>query len=125
MTSRTTQACESVWLDYAAAGSKAVLNNISGIALAGDYLWSASDEGRTLECLELNGTGFRLHKQYKLDALFADVPGAKAAKPAEADIESLAFDDGALWVCGSHSRVRRQLSKSKTHLSPKLRGRPS
>ena len=41
-----------IWLDYAAAGRKAkFLPNLSAVAAAGQYLWTASDEVRTIECL--------------------------------------------------------------------------
>ena len=42
-----------IWLDYADAGRKRkFLPNISAVAASGDYLWTASDEMRTVECLE-------------------------------------------------------------------------
>jgi hypothetical protein len=65
-------------LDYgAAAVAPKLLTNLSAAAVAGEFLWTGSDEGRTLECLESRGTGYRLRRQYRLDALFQDIPGRK------------------------------------------------
>src|SRR5215510_3160122 len=99
----------SLWLDYREAASDDLLCNLSTVAVAGDFLWTASDEGRTLECLAPDGKGYRLHRQVSLDSLFSDLPkDAKDKKPAEADIESIDVAHGRLWVCGSHCRVRKQ-----------------
>jgi Protein of unknown function (DUF3616) len=77
-----------IWLDYAEAGRKRkFLPNVSAVAVSGDYLWTASDEMRTVECLEPNGRGYRLHRQFKLDELFPGLPGAE--KELEADVEAL------------------------------------
>jgi Protein of unknown function (DUF3616) len=110
-----------------------LLRNLSAVAVAGDYLWTASDEGRTVECLKRDGSGYRLHSQINLDDCFEDLP--KKNDPGEglpeADIESLAIHDGYLWICGSHCHVRRK-AKAKLgdrggvrRVSPKLRDRPS
>ena len=100
---------EEITLDYAGAnGLDDILNNLSGVAAAGRFLWTASDEGRTVECLEPDGDGYRLRKQHSLDRLFRNFADQteKKNKPDEADIESLAVCDGALWICGSHCDVR-------------------
>ena len=110
-----------VWLDYRQAASKKLLGNISAAAMAGRYLWTASDEGRTVECLEPHKRGFRLHKQIGLDDVFASLPGD--AKD-ELDIEALSISDGTLWICGSHCRVRRNRTNTTT-VDPRLRARPS
>jgi hypothetical protein len=114
---------EQITLDYAGAdGLDDVLRNLSGAAVAGRYLWTASDEGRTIECLEPDGSGYRLREQFKLDSPFPKLPGKK--ENAEADIESLAFSEGALWICGSHCRVRLK-TDSEHHLSPEINRRRS
>jgi hypothetical protein len=79
---------EQITLDYlcAVAGNPKLLTNLSAVAAYGDYLWTASDEGRTVECLKRDGAGYRLHDQVKLDAL-CKLPNP----PDEADIESLSI----------------------------------
>jgi hypothetical protein len=114
-----------VLLDYATAGrSKKFLPNLSAVALAGTYLWTASDEMRSIECLAPYRGGYRLHAQYYLDNLFAGLPGAQGK--LEADIEALDVANGRLWICGSHSLTRRSQTKtSGDHVDPKIRKRPS
>jgi len=131
---------ERITLDYQGAPldpEGKLLRNLSAVAVAGDYLWTASDEGRTVECLKRDGKGYRFSDQIKLDDRFEDLP--KKHDPGEglpeADIESLAIHDGYLWICGSHCHVRRHVrGKAKAQpgdapdvrrLSPKLRDRPS
>ena len=114
-----------IWLDYADAGRKPkFLPNVSAVAAAGTYLWTASDEMRTIECLEPDGDGFRLRRQFKLDELFSGLPGAR--KALEADVEALDVAQGRLWVCGSHSLTRRSRSKNDPDcVDPRIRKRPS
>ena len=107
---------EEITLDYAGAnGLDDILNNLSGVAAAGRFLWTASDEGRTVECLEPDGDGYRLRKQHSLDRLFRNFADQteKKNKPDEADVELLAVCDGALWICGSHCDVRVQTKKDR------------
>jgi hypothetical protein len=104
--------------------SRKFLPNLSCVAAVGDYLWTASDEMRTIECLAVSRGGYRLHAQYRLDDLFLDLPGAESEH--EADIEALAVADGRLWICGSHSLTRRSQSKTQSDLvDAKIRKRPS
>jgi hypothetical protein len=113
-----------IWLDYGDAGGKRkLLANVSAIAASGDYLWSASDEMRTVECLEPHGQGYRLHRQFKLDELFPGLPGAE--KELEADVEALDVAHGRLWICGSHSLTRRSRDKTDAIVDPRIRERPS
>ena len=113
-----------IWLDYADAGRKRkFLPNVSAVAAAGDYLWTASDEMRTVECLEPRGQGYRLHGQFKLDELFPGLPGAE--KELEADVEALDVAHGRLWICGSHSLTRRSRDKTDAVVDPRIRDRPS
>ena len=78
---------------------------------------------RTVECLEPNGRGYGLHRQFKLDGLFPGLPGAE--KELEADVEALEVAHGRLWVCGSHSLTRRSRDKTDATVDPKIRERPS
>lgn len=41
-----------VWLDYEAAAELDLLTNLSAVASCGDVIWPASDEGRSVVCLE-------------------------------------------------------------------------
>lgn len=91
-------------LDYANARGSKLLGNLSGIAATGKFLWTVSDEGRSLECLKQNGSGWKLETQINLDDIFADIPGLDKAD--ELDLESIDIADGALWLSGSHCRVR-------------------
>jgi uncharacterized protein DUF3616 len=113
-----------LWLDYGEAANADLLKNLSAVAVAGRFLWTASDEGRSVECLEPHRKGYRLHRQVALDPVFPGLPGL--AEDAEADIESIDVAYGRLWVCGSHCRVRKQLSKTQTDkVDPEFRTRPS
>jgi uncharacterized protein DUF3616 len=127
-----------ITLDYEGAdGLDDILNNLSGAAFSGRYLWTASDEGRSIECLKPDGDDrYRLHKQHFLDDIFSGLPDLRDSpddKPDEADIESLAATDGALWVCGSHCMVRRmtkqdradEKAKRSRRLRSKIIDRPS
>jgi len=127
-----------ITLDYEGAdGLDDILNNLSGAAFSGRYLWTASDEGRSVECLKPDGDDrYRLHKQHFLDDIFSGLPDLRDNpddKPDEADIESLAATDGALWICGSHCMVRRmtkqdradEKSKRPRRLRWKIIDRPS
>jgi len=114
-----------IWFDYADAGRKPkFLPNVSAVAAAGTYLWTASDEMRTVECLEPVGQGYRLRRQFMLDDLFPGLPGTEQA--VEADIEALDVAHGRLWVCGSHSMTRRSRNKKDPdRVDPRVRKRPS
>lgn len=108
-------------LDYGEAATETLLRNLSGIAIADPYLWTVSDEGRTVECLRRNRGGFALVRQFRLDDLVSDLPGGKGA---ELDLESIDIGDGMLWLCGSHCRVRRK-PRRDGELNHKIRKRPS
>ncbi len=110
-------------LDYGAVASQPkLLTNLSAAASAGEFLWTGSDEGRTVECLEPHRGGYRLRRQYSLDALFRGLPGRGTR--AEVDVESISVGDGMLWIAGSHCRVRMN-RKDHTRVDPRFRSRPS
>jgi len=112
-----------ILLDYgAAAGEPKLLTNLSAAAVAGNFLWTGSDEGRTVECLEPHGAGYRLKQQFSLDALFRGLPGR--ATRDEVDVESISIGDGMLWIAGSHCHVRLN-RKDRTKVDPRFRSRPS
>src|SRR5262249_4806610 len=90
-------------LDYGAlpAGDarRKLVGNISAVVQAGSALWLASDEGRSIERLTWRGNRFTDAVSHELDQYFALPDG----RP-EIDVESLAVDNHALWIAGSHSR---------------------
>ena len=66
----TASPTHAVWLDYGkAARTPRFISNLSAVAVAGEHLWTASDEVRTIECLVHYRSGYRLKKQYALDEL--------------------------------------------------------
>jgi hypothetical protein len=113
---------QTIVLDYGDAADPRILANLSGAASAGDYLWTVADEGRTVECLRRKGAGFVIESQVGVDDLVAGVPGRR--KGSELDLESIDVAGGALWLCGSHSRVRHKPRKPGL-LDSRLRPRPS
>lgn len=74
--------------------------DLSGAALAGNYLVLGADEGHRLQILERvpDGGGWVLHRTLAL-----------AGEGQEADIEAATYGDGHLYVIGSHSCRRRRL----------------
>jgi hypothetical protein len=94
-----------ITLDYLCAieGQPRHLTNLSAVVAYGEYLRTASDKGRTIECLKRDGAGYRLHDQIMLDDLCKELPKGpdpETDKLAEADIESLSICGDKLWVCG-------------------------
>src|SRR6185503_5791306 len=77
---------------------------LSAIALDGDTLWLACDEGCRLERLSRDGDDrFSKHANVGLGSLLT----LPAADTEEADIEGMDVADGWLWIVGSHSVKRR------------------
>lgn len=105
-----------------------LLVSLSAVSEADGFLWTASDEGRTLQCLKPDGYGgYCLKQHYKLDTRFSlpDERDADDKKAPEADIESLSVAEGYLWICGSHCHVRRDAGEKILPPDQKLRTRPS
>ena len=121
------QQMERVRLDYAAAASQDLLENLSGMSAEGNLLWTVSDEGRTFECLEAQQDGYVLIRQYRIDELIPSWPGAGEGKGgAELDLEGVDVAQGALWLCGSHCHVRlASEDDDKDLLRSEIRARPS
>ena len=89
---------------------KDIRDGLSAIALNGDDLWLACDEGCRLERISRSGSGltFSAHRSFPL-ADFLDLPAKrKEGKPEEeADVEGMDIDEGWLWFVGSHSVKRK------------------
>jgi Protein of unknown function (DUF3616) len=111
-----------VTLDYKAGAPKKLIENLSGCALIGPYLWTVSDEGRTLERLTREGDGFVLAERIAVDDIVEGIPGA--ADGHELDLESIDIADGYLWLCGSHCWVRSKPARSGV-LNDDIGPRPS
>lgn len=84
--------------------------NLSCVTAFAGHLWLGSDEGTSLERLSPVGEEtFGNHVSLDL----ADILNLPARRKQEIDIEGLAFQDGYLWVAGSHSLKRKTPSGRK------------
>jgi hypothetical protein len=115
------QAESAVILDYLQAANTDILENISGVSVHADLLWTVSDELRTLECLARGANGYTLLHQTNLDDVLPDLPGDAGD---ELDLEAIDVVDGTVWICGSHCRVRKK-PDTEGIINPKLRTRTS
>jgi len=96
---------------------KELRDGLSVALQIGDSLWVANDESNSLERLSLiegGNTGNyrygRHHKQFSLDD-YLQLPVAPPNDPAdleEVDVEGLDYEDGYLWLVGSHSLKRKK-----------------
>lgn len=96
---------------------KKLSNGLSVVVQIGDTLWVANDETISLERLTLTKAGSTgeyvyggEHTQFSLnDYLHLPVPPTAAPEAlVEADLEGLAYEDGYLWLVGSHSLKRKK-----------------
>jgi hypothetical protein len=92
-------------LRFGADADPAIREHLSSVLRIGDELWLGSDEGTTLERLAPTADGYGDHRSFPIHD-FLDLPGGA---DSEVDVEGLAYDDGWLWVIGSHSARRRKL----------------
>lgn len=95
-----------------ASGNKIedIVKNLSGVVSShnGKYLWMGTDEFQTIERftrLENNSGIFGEHKWFK----FQDFIDGFDEGNGEVDIEGLDYDNGYLWVIGSHSGKRKKV----------------
>lgn len=118
---------ETIVLDYGEAGATPkLIDSLSTIVCNGRFLWSAADEGRTIECLKMDGDRYTLHRQVRLDHVFTTtkIPGEETND--EIDIELIDIAGGRLWICGSHCRVREKPDKDKPNVpKPEVIPQPS
>ena len=85
-------------LDF--AGGLAAPDDLSGVALAGDFLLLGSDEGHRLQILKrLGPDGYRVTGRTV----------TLARKGREVDIEAICFAGGMAYATGSHARRRRSI----------------
>jgi hypothetical protein len=123
-------------LDYAAIAAKMTddraakegakdrsrIANISAVAPVDDDIWTASDEGASIERLTRGPARFSRAENFDLVKLFPafkaaneTIRGRGGAKKPEADLEGLAWDEERrrLWLVGSHCRSRGNLDSVK------------
>jgi hypothetical protein len=96
---------------------KALRDGLSVVAQIGATLWLANDETVSLERLALtidSETGQRIQGREHASFALADYldlpvpPAADLEETVEADLEGLAYEDGDLWLVGSHSLKRKK-----------------
>lgn len=92
---------------------KKLWDGLSAVVQIGDTLWVANDEALSLERLSrqrgTHGSEIRYagHRQFPLhEVLQLPMPPAADGKIEEADVEGLDYQDGYLWLVGSHSLKR-------------------
>jgi hypothetical protein len=84
-------------------GTVDLRTGLSAVALDGDTLWLACDEGCRLERLTKEGDAFSSHTSVGLSSLLT----LPADDTEEADIEGMDVADDWLWIVGSHSVKRK------------------
>ena len=90
-----------------------IRNNLSAIVVADNHIWLGGDEGTQLHRMTRDSNGnFGDHKRFDLAPLI-HLPD-QGAKPSEVDLEGLDFNEGFVWLVGSHSRKRKKVDKDKT-----------
>lgn len=83
---------------------------LSAVVYIGDTVWVANDETTHLERFSADGTDgqgnpvFSRHTRFALTD-YLDLP---AGENSEVDTEGLAYQDGYLWLIGSHSLTREK-----------------
>jgi Protein of unknown function (DUF3616) len=104
---------------------KALRDGLSVVVQIGDTLWVANDETISLErlsCLSSNRDGdhkYGEHTQFPLND-FLQLPVPPPSDPAErlqieeADLEGLDYEDGYLWLVGSHSLKRKKPDENES-----------
>lgn len=89
---------------------KPLRDGLSVATRTGRNLWTASDEGTMLERLtEVKPGRFARHARFDLHD-YLDLPGDA---DDEVDIEGMGFDDGYLWLVGSHGLTRKKVKKKQ------------
>jgi hypothetical protein len=87
-----------------------IIKNLSGVALShqGKYLWLGTDELTAIERftqIEGDQGVFGEHKRFYFKDFIKEFDEDKG----EVDVEGLDYDDGYLWVIGSHSSKRKKV----------------
>ncbi len=109
---------QTVLLEFSAAYNnldkgKELWDGLSAVLQIGDTLWLANDETVSLERLSLMAGNagefascFGNHTRFLLSD-YLRLPAGSSSPPEEGDIEGLAYEEGYLWLVGSHSLKRK------------------
>jgi hypothetical protein len=102
-----------IWLDYGKAATDTLLGNISAAAMADRYLWTASDEGRTVDVWSRTRVDFAFGNKYGSTKCSLRFPAAiavtkRTSKPFLSAAESSGFA-ARIVVCGATERTLRKL----------------
>jgi hypothetical protein len=115
---------QTVLLEFSAAHTslgkgKELRDGLSTVLQIGDTLWLANDETISLERLSVmagksgeRAVYFGNHTRFVLSD-YLRLPAESSSPPEEADIEGLAYEDGYLWLVGSHSLKRKNPDPDK------------
>jgi hypothetical protein len=104
----------------AAPGAHTMADNLSAAAFIGGALFVGGDEEDLIAVLNADGPDFIEQEADDRIAVYdrvkplkkgIDADGGTIAVKREIDIEGLAFEDGALWVAGSHAWRRRRIPR--------------
>lgn len=91
---------------------------LSAALLVGEDLWVACDELTSVERLTLRGDGvFAGHRSFELQGPLR-LPAAGTDADQEIDVEGLDFEGGYLWLVGSHSVKRKNVTVKKDRDDP-------
>jgi hypothetical protein len=91
-----------------------LMGGLSAVLLIGEDLWVACDELTSLERLTLRDDElFNAQRSFELQGLINLPAAGKQKVDQEIDIEGLDFEDGYLWLVGSHSIKRKNVSVKK------------
>ena len=88
-------------------------NNISGVAIRGEFIVIGSDEGANIQVLKKTCANTYLAEQFRMISFDND--------DVEIDIEGIAQSKEYVYVIGSHSRKRKKVKKGKTVLKNRKR----
>jgi hypothetical protein len=88
--------------DKLASSDQPMSSDISGLSADGEWLWLVSDETTSVERLRRVGDDYAEHRSFEMGDFF-DLPGK-----TEIDLEGLAYDNGWLWLVGSHALKRKK-----------------
>ena len=101
-----------------ANGEDRLCGQISAVVQAEGYLWVASDESNSIERFSRTKSGiYAKHQTFPLTN-YLTLPGNEEE---EIDIEGLDYDNGYIWVVGSHSLRRRKVDR-KEKVTKQIRG---
>jgi Protein of unknown function (DUF3616) len=100
-------------LDLDPKDKQDIIKNLSGVALShqGKYLWLGTDELTAIERFtRLESGEYSDHKRFYFNEFIENFD----EKQGEVDVEGLDYQDGYLWIIGSHSSKRKKAKVEDT-----------